>query len=257
MKMKMLVAVLFLCPALFAAPRISNGTLQTVPTLAAAESIGTGWIGYAVASARPISISCCDDNISIHRYDRDDLRPVGDQMLNVFARYENGAVSKIRVYSSECSLDAGGQSVRWVEQVTPAESIAFLRRVAESGAKHARGGALLVLSLHAGAIDALIDIARHDNDESVRGQALFWLSQSAGEKAAAALRDAVENDPEASVRAKAVFAISQLPDDQSVPMLIDLLKHNSSRDVRKKAAFWLGQKKDPRALQAFEEILRQ
>ena len=65
---------------------------------------------------------------------------------------------------------------------------------------------------------------KSDPTAHVRSQALFWLSQKAGKKAAGALRDAVDDDPEEGVREKAVFAVSQLPDDQSVPMLIDLMK---------------------------------
>ncbi len=249
MRLKTLALLFLAAPVFAAAPRITNGSLQTVASLSQAPA--NGWIGYAFQTAKPLSISCCDDGISIHSSDS------GDRVAYVFARFSAGEVERVRIGSGECALDAKGRPVGWVENVSPNDSIAFLRGIAERGAEHAAGGALLALSLHDGAVDALIDIARHNPSAKVRGKALFWLSQQAGEKAAAALRDAVENDPEEHVRAKAVFGISQLPNDESIPLLIDLLKHNRSREVRKKAAFWLGQKNDPRALAAIEEILRQ
>src|SRR5258706_8218140 len=107
-----------------------------------------------------------------------------------------------------------------------------------------------------GAIDELINLAKHDPTPHVRSQALFWLSQKAGKKAAGAVRQSVDDDPDEGVRAKAVFAVSQLPDDQSVPMLIELMKTHRDGNVRRKAAFWLGQKHDLRALAAIEEVLR-
>lgn len=107
-----------------------------------------------------------------------------------------------------------------------------------------------------GTIDELINLAKHDPTAHVRGQALFWLAQKAGKKAASAVRQSVDDDPDEHVREKAVFAVSQMPDDQSVPMLIELMKTHRDGNVRKKAAFWLGQKHDPRALAAIEEVLR-
>ncbi len=175
----------------------------------------------------------------------------------LFAHIRDHEVDRLRLFSPDCNIDAAGQTIDWIDSVGQSESIAFLGRIVEHEGERARNGALLALSFHAGATDTLINIARHDPRPAVRGKALFWLSQQAGEKAAAALRDAVENDPEAEVRGKAVFGISQLPNDQSISLLIDLLKHNRSREVRKKAAFWLGQKNDPRALAAIEEILKQ
>lgn len=105
-------------------------------------------------------------------------------------------------------------------------------------------------------IDDVIAIAKHDAEPHVRAQALFWLSQAAGRKAAGALRDAIENDPDNDVKQKAVFGVSQLPDDQSIPLLIDLMKNNPNREVRRKAAFWLGQKHDRRATDAIAEYLQ-
>jgi hypothetical protein len=255
-----------------AAAALTNGSTQTIASLRAAPA--NAWVAYRMATREPVNVTCCDGwnggnwsrcdgcrleregSMSINRHDRDDIGPLGESTLLVFTKMSNGVPERVRVFSPSCSLDAGGNTVYFVESVSNAQSIAFLRDAVERGEKKAESGALLALSLHEGATDALIDIARRNPERETRGRALFWLSQQAGRKAADALKDAVENDPEESVRGKAVFGISQLPNDESIPLLIDLMKHNRSREVRKKAAFWLGQKNDPRALAAIEDLLR-
>jgi hypothetical protein len=114
---------------------------------------------------------------------------------------------------------------------------------------------VLTLTGDAG-VDTLFDLAKHDASAGVRGQALFWLAQKAGQRAVAALGDAVANDPNSDVRKRAVFAISQLPKDDGVPMLIELAKSHRDPEVRKQAMFWLGQSGDPRAIAFFESVLK-
>ncbi len=106
-----------------------------------------------------------------------------------------------------------------------------------------------------GALPALIDMARREASSEVRGTALFWLSQQAGERATAAIAVAGEEDPDLEVKERAVFALSQLPPDRGVPLLIRFARTHDSREIRKKAIFWLGQTEDPRALDFFEDIL--
>lgn len=104
-------------------------------------------------------------------------------------------------------------------------------------------------------IPTLIDLAKHDASSNVRGQALFWLGQKAGQRAVATLGQAVTDDPNSEVRKRAVFAISQLPKDDAVPKLIELAKTHRDPEVRKQAMFWLGQTGDPRAIDFFESVL--
>jgi hypothetical protein len=271
MKMKMLAILILATPLSAAPPRITNGAVQSLSSLAQAESLpSSSWAGYAITAARPLSINCCgngsmnctncrlsnDDGLSITHRDPDDIGSSDSRVL-LFARVSNHQVDRIRLFSTDCNVDANGQSIYWIDNVSQADSILFLRAAVDRGTERGRNGALLALSLQAGATDALIDIARNNSSSRTRGKALFWLSQQAGRKAVEALREAVDNDPEAEVKSKAVFGISQLPNDQSIPLLIDLIKHHRSREVRKKAAFWLGQKNDPRALDAIADLLKQ
>jgi hypothetical protein len=166
-----------------------------------------------------------------------------------------------RLLNSASVLDEiRGQAAFWLGQTRGRRGYEDVLAIArsQSASPHLREKAVFALSQskEPGAVDELINLARHDPTAHVRGQALFWLSQQAGKKAAGAVREALDDDPDASVREKAVFAVSQLPDDQGIPMLVELMKTHRDRNVRKKAAFWLGQKHDPRALAAIEEVLR-
>jgi hypothetical protein len=105
------------------------------------------------------------------------------------------------------------------------------------------------------ALNELVRLARNDSRQRVREQALFWLAQQAGKKAASTITDAIEKDPDTEVKKKAVFALSQMPKDESVPLLIDQAKRNKNPLVRKEAIFWLGQSGDPRALDFISSVL--
>jgi hypothetical protein len=103
----------------------------------------------------------------------------------------------------------------------------------------------------------LLVLAKDDNvARATRKDAVFWLSQAAGDAATRDLAELAENEGEdREVRDQAVFALSQLPEDQGIPVLIRLAKSNKDPQVRRKALFWLGQSDDPRAIKVFEEIL--
>ena len=83
----------------------------------------------------------------------------------------------------------------------------------------------------------------------VKGNALFWLAQRAGQKAVGTITAAIENDPDTEVKKKAVFALSQLPKDEGVPLLIQQARTNKNPVVRKQAMFWLGQIERPAGAQ--------
>ncbi|MGE5278209.1 MAG: HEAT repeat domain-containing protein [Acidobacteriota bacterium] len=106
-----------------------------------------------------------------------------------------------------------------------------------------------------GGVETLLAMARRDPAGKVRGQALFWLAQKAGRKAAAAIEDAIRDDPDTDVKRQAVFALTRLPEGEGVSELIRVARTNRNPEVRRQAIFWLGQSEDPRALDFIEEIL--
>jgi hypothetical protein len=278
--MKSIVFVLSLVIASSAAaqPRVTNGDVRQTASTGAltrasldglARASGTAWLAYAVPLV-PGDRSICDgitytDSAQVHQRENktgSTSPPVmmleGPRALWVLYRLEDGAIRRIRMASEDCTLDAGGLAVHWIAGVTPADSVAVLSSfLVTSASRRLTDGALAALAMHAepAALERLMTAARGGETPHVRGQALFWLAQRAGEKAIGTISDAIANDPETDVKRRAVFALSQLPRDEGVPRLIDVARSNSNPVVRKQAMFWLGQSKDPRALKFFEEIL--
>ena len=292
--------VTFTCCAVALAaqqPRITNGKLTVQPagtplaqSFRALVSSGSdvAWIGYAVPVSDGQRVMCCFGNTYISgSVVTSDLSCCGacrlepnaegttfaprsgsggpitlegaDRMVVLF-RVADRRVERIRVFSEDCQLNAGGRPVRWIDNVRPADSIALLESFVGADAdrkQRVTGGALSAISLHAerSATDALVRLARSHATASVRGDALFWLAQRAGQKAAALITERIEQDPDTEVKRRAVFALSQLPKDEGVPLLIKVARTNTNPAVRKQAMFWLGQSKDPRAIEFFAEIL--
>lgn len=184
------------------------------------------------------------------------LEPEADRAV-VLVRVAGGAIDRIRVYSPSCTLDAGGRTVIWLSTVTADASVTWLHAQAMSGGRRLADDAVMALSAHAApaALDRLIALARSGASTHLRGQALFWLAQRAGDRAVGAISDAIDHDPDTDVKRRAVFALSQLPEGDGVPRLIAVARAHSNAAVRKQAFFWLGQSKDPRALAFFAEIL--
>lgn len=215
---------LFFALPLLADPNITNAQLTRVRAsadLASQINSAHGWIGYLMPLVEARQIQCNGDSSWWDDSDK-------TEAIAMLYRVDNGQIESIRVAGPDCSFNAHGEPVTWIENVAERD-----------------------------AIDVLISVAKHNKSSSIRSKALFWLGMQAGAKAAQALKNAIEDDPESQVKARAVFGISQLPDDQSIPMLIELMKTHRLKEVRRKAAFWLSQKHDPRAVAAIEEMLLQ
>ena len=61
---------------------------------------------------------------------RNVVRLEGSDRMVVLFRVAERAVDRIRVFSEDCELDAGGRTVTWLEGVRPADSIAVLESYA-------------------------------------------------------------------------------------------------------------------------------
>jgi len=220
---------------------------------------GAAWVAYRVSTVRGPQHMCNSNNWTSTRVM---LEPATE--LTILVRVENRAIERLQTVTPDCEVDAGGLPVVWLDGISAAQSAAWLAAQIKSTATPNNGkskivdSALRALIWHPGdePLNTVVALARDDRRTYVRGQALFWLAQRAGQQAVGAIRTAVDSDPETEVKRKAVFALSQLPKDEGVPLLIDVARNNSNREVRKQAMFWLGQSKDPRAISFFEQILK-
>ena len=279
------LAVLAAATSAAAQPRLSNGEVRTTAvsgalSRAAIESAagrtGAAWVGYAVPIVEGEHSMCCWSGDSngccngcrlenksgagsfVGQLPGGAVKLEGGTQLFVLYRVENGSIGRIRMFSEDCAIDAGGLTLHWLTGVRAPDSVSVLAGFTEaSSSRTLADGALSALAMHRdqAALDRLIAAARQGATTHVRGQALFWLAQRAGDKAIGTITDAIANDPETDVKRRAVFALSQLPKDDGVPRLIQVARTHSNAAVRKQAMFWLGQSNDPRALKFFEEIL--
>jgi hypothetical protein len=278
------IAFGFLAVDTCAQPRIANGQLQSTPidgrfTRAMLDALagksGTTWVGYAVPAIDGEHNMCCWNNDSSGCCQSCRLEPgassnvaiatggpgvvrLEGRPLHVLYRLDGGRVERIRTFSEDCALDAGGLTMQWMTGVAPADSAVVLATfLTEAAPNKLADGALTALAMHRepAALERLLSAARDGATTHLRGQALFWLAQRAGDKAVGAITDAIARDPETQVKTRAVFALSQLPRSEGVPLLIQVARTHSNPAVKKQAMFWLGQSKDPRALKFFEEIL--
>ena len=256
-------------PALAQTPTVVNGTLESRAAAQPVEreiaaimsrSSGPAWMGYAVPiNRRDREAGCWTSGDVTGRTRVGPLKLEGADTIFVLYRIADRSVQQIRVASPECPLDTGGLTLHWLTGVRPADSIDWLATlVTGNGSRKLANTATMAIALHGDqlATERLIALARSGQDGDVRGHALFWIAQRAGDKAAGTITQALD-DPETEVRKKAVFALSQLPKDEGVPKLIDVARTHRDAAVRRQAMFWLGQSRDPRALAFFEQVLRQ
>jgi HEAT repeat protein len=232
------------------------------------------WVGYAVPLVEGRHSSCCSwsdhgpgccrlekesDSHSFTTGDREgSVMLEGPQRLMVLLRAERGAVGKIRSYTEECALDAGGLRFVWLTDVVPAQSVALLRGyvgAAQGSEEKVHGSALAAIALHAdpSADAALEEMAAPSQPARLRGQAAFWLGTARGRRGYETLKRMLANDPSEDVQEKVVFALHLSQEPAALDTLIQGARSHPSTDVRGKALFWLGQKAGKKAAAAITE----
>jgi hypothetical protein len=248
------------------------------------SSNGTTWIEGGV-SIRSSGDACCgacsiepgrNDGINITSGDRT-TRPVQLEAsrFSIFYRIVSGAVERVRVFSEDCGLDAGGRAVQWIDDVKPSESVALLMQLAagpeRSGAPSVPGApgllgpgsdrvtdaSVTAIALHAdAAADAALEtLVARDRSERLRKKAAFWLGQARGRRGFETLRRLIADDPSTAFRKSAVFALSQSREAEAVPTLIQLAKKDASPEIRGEALFWLAQKAGRKAADAITDAI--
>ena len=184
-------------PALAQTPAVVNGTLES---RAAAQPVaremagimsrvqGPAWIGYAVpVNGRDREAGCWTSDQGANRARVGPLKLEGSDTIFVLYRIAERVVQRIRVASPECPLDTGGLTLHWLTAVRPADSIDWLATLASGDqSRRLSNTATMAIALHADsrATDRLIALARDGREGDVRGTALFWIAQRAGNKAA-------------------------------------------------------------------------
>jgi HEAT repeat protein len=261
---------------------------------AVASHAETGWIGYAVPVVAGERHMCCSNSGNVWMSgsviiasdgaccsscrlepSRDSVsgststpstRSGGPVKLEASARAAvlfrvvNRAVERIRIFSEDCELDAGGRAVTWLENVRPDDSIALLESLAIPTANrhdHVSDGAISAIALHGDpAADAALDrLIAVNQPEDVRRKIPFWLGNARGAHGLEVLRRLLRDDPSAEVRKRAIFGVSQSREPGAFDTLANVARSGSTTSMRSEAVFWVAQTKDPKAQAVVQEVL--
>lgn len=249
------------------------------------------WIGWTVPAADGRHQMCCWDsvgssgdgdapwccgrcrlersgNVSGNRMDdRSDqtVRLEAASEVLVFVRAESGNVLRIRVFSQDCRIDAGGMSVVWIGNVGADASVAWLESLAVApraasggdGEGNIVNGSITAIAHHAGAMadHALERLMAPSQPRSVRGKAAFWLGNARGRAGFEALRRGIPSDLDEDFRRQGTFAFSQSREPEAIGTLIGMARNDASPHVRGQALFWLAQRAGRQAAVAIENAI--
>jgi hypothetical protein len=268
------LALLMIAPALFAQPRLQNARMETRAVSGTLEatfrsmvnaSNAALWFGYAVPKIAGERSMCCINSIDGVQYQGCTLEPrdasttlqapaptgtiqlEGATEVFVFFRIENKQVEKVRTFSPECGIDAGGLPFVWLTGVNPGQSIGLLESlVPSSDAKSDRklaNGAISAIAMHRDpAADAALDrLSAPAQPEETRRQAAFWMGNARGRHGYESLLRILRDDPSDRVREHAVFALTQSKEPEAIPTVARIAHDDKGTKVRSQALFWLAQ----------------
>jgi hypothetical protein len=187
----------------------------------------------------------------------------GPQRLGVFFRVAQKRLLKIRMFSDDCQLDAGGLLLYWLTEVRAAESVDLLSSlVGGKGREEEVGGHLSRSALAAIALTddpsadrALGGFVAFNQPESLRAAVTFWLGEARGRPGFELLRRVAREDPSEHVRKQAAFGLYASKQPEALQVLIDLAHDDTNVAVRGQALFWLAQKAGEKAARAIVETI--
>jgi len=185
----------------------------------------------------------------------------GSQSFAVLIRVVSHQIDKLRVFSADCELDAGGKTVHLITGVRAADSIAFLESLVKEPPSTSKSssthGAVLAIALHRdpaaeGVLQRLMASSYPDN---VRRDAVFWLAKTRGRTGFEAVKRAIADGSTGSIRKHAVFALTQSREPEVMPTLIDLARNNPAPEVRSEALFWMAQRAGAKTAETITEAI--
>ena len=280
-------------------PRVVNAKMETRPaapsltaaiqSLLAAQS-SPAWVGYAVPAVPGDRQICCfnsygnnsdggngcgtcrlensNGDFTMNNRESSGTGTVAlESPRNIFVlfRVSDKRVEKIRIFSDDCQLDAGGLPVIWFTGVPAAQSVAFLTPFAQQprDEESSHDGdrvsqqALTAIALTGdpSADQALESFVAPNQPERLREKTAFWLGASRGKTGYETLKRMAREDPSDRVREKVTFALSVSHQPEAVEEMIRMAKNDSSPRVRGQALFWLGQKAGQKAVAAITDSI--
>jgi hypothetical protein len=264
-------------------PAVANGRVTTRHADApfsrsfralVASQPDTGWIGYTVPVIDRERFMCCGDSghqagdepsqngtglssasCRLEQSATAPTRPAagrapvqleGADRVAILYRIVDRKVERVRVVGADCTLDAGGRPVTWLDGVTPGDSVALLESLVADPAATGRllDGSVMAIALHGepGADEALERLLRTGSPETVRKKITFWLGNARGRRGFDTLLRILRDDPSLEVRKGAVFGLSQSSMPDTNDALARIARTDAEPRLRSEALFWLAQK---------------
>lgn len=253
-------------------PRIQNARMETRAVAGGLDATfrsilnaqsQPAWVGYSVPMVPGDHQSCCwnndargcfleprTTNQTIAIAPNQTVKLEGPSELVVLYRIESRQVGKVRTFTPECELDAGGLPFVWLTGVNTGESIRLLLSIAreQNGTTREQTrraeAAVGAIAMHndPSADVALEEMAKPSQPDQVRRQAIFWLGNSRGSRGLQVVSKIAREDPNDKIREHAVFALTQNKDPQGLNIVLDIAHHDKSAHVRGQALFWLAQR---------------
>jgi hypothetical protein len=276
-----------------AGPRVENAKVETrnvtgtlAATIADAEknAATATWLGYSVKAVAGQRTICCgnysdgnemrcgkceleEEHRHWNKVSKSDanvnngtVKLEGGGEVIVLLRMQDKHVTRIRLASDDCALDAGGLPFVWLTNAKAAESVEMLAeyvrryKTDERGRDAIGNEALTAIALHDAqeAERALESFVAPTQPEELRKQAAFWMGAARGKDGFAVLQRMAKSDPSTEVRAHVAFALSISKEPAALDEMIRMAHEDTSGHVRGQAIFWLAQKAGKRAVGAID-----
>jgi len=250
-------------PALLAQqlPRVSNAKMENrngadlksaIQSVVAVQST-PAWVGYTVPAIPGEHNSCCwndgyrgcaleGQNRMMGTVTAGPVLLEGSSTLVILYRVANHTVDKVRSFSGDCELDAGGLPFVLLTGVKPSDSVAML----ETMVTEKNDQVISAIAMHGdpSADQALEKMASASGgySDKIREKTLFWLGNTPRKGGYETLKRIALQDPSDAIREKAMFPLSVSKEPDAVNTLIEAAKKDKSTKVRSQALFWLAHK---------------
>lgn len=263
-------------------PHLMNAQVQTrtvsnlsseLPALIR-NSNAPQWIGYSVPKVEGFGQSCCGSDAggkseacsldgwsNRSRTSGTTVRLEPSQSVAIFYRAQAGRLTKLRVFSCECDVDAGGLPVVWLNGVKADESIAYLQSRISTGDGNGDDLKLdqpvFAIAAHAGtaATRAMEQLTVPSQPFKVREKAVFWLAAVRGREGFTVLQKLARTADDPQLREKLAFAFQVTKDPGGAAELLRMAKEDSSPAVRGQAIFWIAQKAGAKAASSITDAI--
>lgn len=137
----------------------------------------------------------------------------GSSQMLVLLRLEARAPERLRTFSSDCTLDAGGLPVFWLSEVRPSEGVALLETFVGNSSLAGKK-----------VVSAIENAIRDDPETEVKTKAVFALTQMPKDEGIPLLIEVARTNRNPEVRRKAVFWLGQSRDPRALDFIEEILK---------------------------------